>query len=102
VITLCTILYLPHVNNATNAISLFHGVKSFVDICEGLSVSDKFINRQLAFHIIIHQARKLATALDATKGTSLEGSLLAYSGHVELRELTFQTRPVTSWNAAIG
>jgi hypothetical protein len=66
--------HLRHVNNATNAVALFHDVESCIDICEVLSMSDEFINLQLTFHIIIHQSRKLATALNATKGTSLERS----------------------------
>jgi hypothetical protein len=65
-------LYLPHVNNATDTVTLLHGLESLIDAIEVLSVSDELINLQLALHVIIDQVGKLRTALDTSECTSLE------------------------------
>jgi len=70
--TILCFLYLPHVNNAADTVTLLHGLKSFIDTIEVLSVSDELIDLQLALHVIIDQVRKLRTALDASECTSLE------------------------------
>jgi hypothetical protein len=63
---------LPHINHAANAVSLFHSLKSRIDLGERLSMSDELIDLQLALHVIINQVRKLSAALNSAKSTSLE------------------------------
>ena len=64
-------LNLPHIDNATNAVTLLHDIETLVDILKRLSVSNELINLQLAIHIIGDQAWQLCTALDTAKSTSL-------------------------------
>jgi hypothetical protein len=62
---------LPHIDNATDAISGLHIIESRVDMVEVLSMSDELVDLKLALHVVIDQVRKLAAALDTTERTSL-------------------------------
>ena len=63
-------------------------------------MSYKFVDLELPLHVIVDQARELSAAFDAAKGTPLnETHRQKVSGQEENAVPTFQTRPVTSWNA---
>jgi hypothetical protein len=64
-------------------------------------VGNELIDLELALHVIIDQARKLGAAFDTAKRTSLKRVIVRSFPVRRIGLLpTFQTRPVTSWNAA--
>lgn len=63
--------YLFHVDNATNTVTLLHLVEGAVDSTQRLAVSNELVHLELAVQVVVHKARQLGAALDATKGTSL-------------------------------
>jgi hypothetical protein len=81
-----THLLLSHINYATNAIPLLHGVKSRIDLWKRLPVSDELIDLELALHVIVHQVWELGAALDSAKSTSLRKQVVRkVSGHKKKR-----------------
>lgn len=62
---------LLHVDNAANAIASVHVVEGLVDPLQGLVVSDKLVDPELAVHVVLDEPRKLGAALDASEGGSL-------------------------------
>ena len=63
--------YLFHVDNATNTVTLLHLVEGAVDSTQRLAVSNELVHLELAVQVVVHKARQLGAALDATEGTSL-------------------------------
>ena len=63
-------LNIPHIDNATNAITLFHVVESRGNLSKGLAVGDELIDLQLAVQVVIDQARQLAATFDTTESTT--------------------------------
>jgi hypothetical protein len=95
------LLLLPHVNDATNAVSLLHCLKGRVNLRKRLSVSDELIHLELALHVIVNQVWELGPALNSAKSTTLESVSSERISVTRKGVPTFQTRPVTSWNAAV-
>lgn len=52
-------------------LSLLHGVESIVDLCQGTSGVDVFVNLELAVEPVVDDARELGASLYATEGRSL-------------------------------
>jgi hypothetical protein len=94
------LLLLSHVNDTANAISLLHCLKSRIYLWKRLSVSDELIYLELALHVIVNQVWELGAALNSAKSASLENASSENFSATKKRVPTFQTRPVTSWNAA--
>jgi hypothetical protein len=67
----CCPLFLFHVHNAANAITLLHVVERSSNISEWLSVSDELIDLELALHVVVNQIGELCTSFDAAKCTTL-------------------------------
>ena len=90
---------LPHVHDTSDTISLLHCFKSGIDLWKRLSVGDELVDLELALHVIINQVRELGATLDTAKGTTLARKTCQHVFSSLERRPTFQTRPVTSWNA---
>lgn len=62
---------------------------------------DELVDFELARHVVVDKIGQLAATLDATKCAALMVYYisLALRRIRERERLTFQTRPVTSWNA---
>ncbi len=58
-------------NNTADAVTRLHVLKCFVDVRQRLSVRDKFVNLELAGHVVVNKIWKLCSALNTTKGTTL-------------------------------
>jgi hypothetical protein len=64
-------LYLEHVDNATDAVALLHGVESLVDILQRLAVGNELVDLELAGLVIGYEVWELRAALDATESATL-------------------------------
>lgn len=62
---------LPHVDDATDAVTRFHVLEGLIDLGQGLAVSNELVDLELAVEVVLDEAGKLAAALDAAERTSL-------------------------------
>lgn len=60
-----------HGDYATNAVTSPHVAKGLVDLVEGLSVSDEFVDLELARHVVVDELGELSATLDTTECASL-------------------------------
>ena len=67
---LCTPSILPHINHASNTITLLHIIKRNVDLSKVLAVGDELIDLEFAFHVVVDEIRELGTSFDTTESTS--------------------------------
>lgn len=62
-----SILKLPHIYNAPDAIPLLHGIERPVDAAQWLPVRDELVHLQLAGQVVVHQIGQLRAAFDAAE-----------------------------------
>jgi len=63
-------LRLPHIYNASDAVTSLHVAKGLVDLFQWLPVRNEFINLELAVHVILHEIGQLRAALNTAKSTA--------------------------------
>lgn len=62
---------LTHVHDATDTITLLHGIEGLVDAIQVLAVRDELVDLELAVEIVVDEIGQLAAALDASECAAL-------------------------------
>ena len=61
---------LPHVDYASDTVSLLHIRESLINAIERLSMCDEFVYLEFARHVIVHKIWELRAAFDAAKSAA--------------------------------
>lgn len=65
------ITLLLHGDHTAHAVTSLHVLEGLVDLVQGLTVGDEFVNLELAVKVVLDEAGELAAALDAAKRAAL-------------------------------